>query len=47
MKQYNNFSNIPADLRTDAEKIIQELEKVKKTKKMGLNITNLKKKTQL
>jgi len=47
LKQYNNFLKIPTDLLPSAEKIIRELEKVKKTNKMGLNITNLKKKTHL
>lgn len=47
MREYDNLSKIPADQKADAERIIRELEKVKKTKKMGLNITNLKKKAQL
>ena len=47
MRERNNLSKIPADQKADAEKIIRELKTVKKTNKMGLNITNLKKKTQL
>jgi len=47
MREYSNLSKIPADQKADAEKIIRELEKVKEINKMGLNITNLKKKTQL
>ena len=43
----NDLAKIPKDVRGPAEKIIQELETVKKTNKMGLNITNLKKKTKL
>lgn len=42
-----DLSKIPEDVRDYAKKIVQELEIVKKTNKMGLNITNLKKKTKL
>lgn len=42
-----DLSRIPEDVRDCAEKIVQELETVKKTNKMGLNITSLKKKTKL
>lgn len=47
MSSNYDLSQVPTDLIDIAQKIINELEKVKKTNKMGLNVTNLKKRTKL